>query len=227
MQESSLHNSLKLLYAAAPNSLEVSVDGYWIDAIQDGFLIEVQTRNFVALKPKLKALLPQHRIRIVHPIPSHKWIVRLPAQGDTQLQRRKSPRKGRPEDIFIELVRIAQFISHPNFSLEIIMIEEEEIRRDDGRGSWRRKGVSIVNRRLLGVNKRETFYSPDDYRCLLPTGLPQTFTNKDLATYAKISLSLAGKMSYCLRNIGILTITGKSSNALLYTRTPARYNSPV
>jgi hypothetical protein len=65
--------------------------------------------------------------------------------------RRKSPRRGKLEDLFLELVRIPHLINHPNLTLEVLLIREEEIRHADGKGSWRRRGVSIIDHRLLEI----------------------------------------------------------------------------
>ena len=43
----------------------------------DGELVEIQTGGFSALRTKLDALLDRHRIRIVHPIPAERRIVRV------------------------------------------------------------------------------------------------------------------------------------------------------
>ena len=52
----------------------------------------------------------------------------------------KSPRKGRLTDLFGELVMIPHLIDEENFSLEVLFIDEEEARCDEGRESWRRRG---------------------------------------------------------------------------------------
>ena len=122
MQESSLHAALKDFYTRSEqDAQEVSVDGYLIDVVSGELLIEVQTGNFSALKEKLPVLLANHPLLLVHPIAQEKWIVRLAERGETPLKRRKSPRRGRVEHVFLELVRIPHLIRHPNFSLEVVM----------------------------------------------------------------------------------------------------------
>jgi hypothetical protein len=216
VQETSLHYALKDYYAAAGAVKESAVDGYWIDVRSGDLLIEIQTRNFTALKDKLPDLLQRHPLRLVHPIPREKWIVKLPAQGETPLSRRRSPRRGQAVDVFYELVRIPALLAHPNFSLEILLIQEEEVRRADGQGSWRRKGVSIVDRRLLGVVDRLLLETPADLLAFLPPDLPQPFSNQDLTLALHIPRRLAGKMTYCLRALGVITLCGKRSKAHLF-----------
>ena len=216
MQETSLHAALKNRYAIQGSAQEAFVDGYLIDVVQGELLIEIQTRNFGAIRNKLNALVESHPVRLVHPIAQEKWIVHLPVDGDIPLSRRRSPRRGRLEHLFIELIRIPDLIKHRNFSLEILLIHEEEIRRADGKGSWRRKGVSIANRCLLKIVDQHLFTTPADFRVFLPTDLPTPFTNRQLAEKLSIKPNLAARMTYCLRALGILEVAGKQNRSYLY-----------
>ena len=80
-QEKSLHAALKDWHAAPGDKTEQPVDGYVVDLVRGEELIEIQTRNFAAIKRKLAALLERHAVRLVHPIPARKWIVRLDRDG--------------------------------------------------------------------------------------------------------------------------------------------------
>ena len=156
-QEKSLHAALKAWYAAPGDRTEQPVDGYVADLVRGDELIEIQTRNFGALKRKLSALLQNHAVRLVHPIPAQKWIVRLDRDGTTVLSRRRSPKRGSVFDVFDELVSIPGLVANPQFSLEVLLVEVEETRCHDGRGSWRRRGWSI--------------HRPDSRRRRVPTPL--------------------------------------------------------
>jgi hypothetical protein len=216
LQEKSLHAALKAWYAREGDRLEVPVDGFVVDIVRGEQLIEIQTRNFSALKAKLARLTAGHPVHLVYPVAREKWIVRLAADGEKVLNRRKSPRRGSVEHLFTELVRIPALVAHPNFTLEVLLTQEEELWRDDGRGSWRRKGWSISDRRLLGVVDTVLLSSPDDFRALLPPALPQPFTARDLARALGRPPYLAGKMAYCLRAMGIIEVAGRRGQAHLY-----------
>src|SRR6478752_9157434 len=83
LREGPLHRDLKGLLAAPGDSFEVRVDGYVIDLVRaDGELVEIQTGSFSALRTKLDALLDRHRIRVVHPIPAQRRIVRVNDDGE-------------------------------------------------------------------------------------------------------------------------------------------------
>ncbi len=214
-RESSLHAALKTWYGRSGDQFEQPVDGYVIDLVRGQQLIEIQTGNFTAMKAKLKALLPNHSVRLVYPVAQQKWIVRETADGQL-VRRRKSPRRGQYLDVFGELVRIPLLIAHPNLTLELLLTHQDEIWRDDGQGSWRRKGWSIHDRRLLQVVEYALFATPADLLALLPNDLPQPFTNRDLADAVNGRVRLAQQTTYTLRHLKLLTLDGKRGNAYCF-----------
>lgn len=224
MQENRLHVQLKNYFAGETGQQEVWIDGYFIDVVQDGLLIEVQTRSFSSIKQKLLTLLTDHPVLLVHPIPVVKWIIQWPSDGDTPISRRKSPRKGRIEHLFNELIRFPELVNHPNFSICLVMTLEEEYRRQDGRGSWRRKGVSIVDRNLLKVVELHMFRDTQDFLALLPANMEQPFTNRQLSRSSGLPIHLTRKMSYCLRQMGAIQVFGKQQREMLYKATLPAYN---
>jgi len=221
LQENALHAALKDWYAQPGDQLETMVDGYVIDLVRGELLVEVQTGNFSSIKRKLVKLLENHPVRLVYPIAAEKWIERLAADGVTRLGRRKSPKRGRVGDVFQELVRFPRLMLHSNFTLEVLLVREEVVWREDGRGSWRRKGRSIADRRLLEVLSKTVFTGPDDFRGLIPAGLPEIFTVRDLAVKSKQPRYLASKMAYCLREMEVIEQIGKRGRWLVYRIKPA------
>jgi hypothetical protein len=215
MQETTLHAELKGIYCLEGGQTETWVDGYLIDVVKPDLLIEIQTRNLGALKKKLEDLLDNHRVRLVHPIAMEKFIVLISADGKV-ITRRRSPKKGKLEDLFYGLVYVAKWINHPNFSFELLLTSEEEQRINDGLGSWRRKGVSIQDRRLIKIIERHHFYSQADYRRLLPGTLNSPFTNRQLAGLLSIPYRLASKMTYTLLQIGVLEMDGKRGKSYCF-----------
>ena len=166
--EKSLHSALKKWYARSKDRIEVEVEGFHIDIKRRNLLIEIQTTNFRSLRRKLTTLMEKHPVRLVFPIAQEKWIVRVAKDGETQLSRRKSPKRGNIFHLFNELVYIPGLITHPNFSLETLLVQEEEVRCEDGTGSWRRNGLRIADHRLLDVLGQRTFRNPSDFLTLIP-----------------------------------------------------------
>ena len=214
INEKPLHASLKQWYAQPGDRFEVPVDGFVIDIVRDDLLIEIQTRNFAAINSKLCKLTRSYEVRLVYPVVQEKWIVRSNDGGISV--RRKSPKRGRLEDLFWELVSIPQLLSNPNFSLEVLMIREEEVRRYDGRRKgWRRKGWVTERRRLVDVLDRRLFVKSADWLRFVPDHL-QSFTTKDLAAIAATNRELAQKMAYCLRHARMIESIGRQGRANLY-----------
>jgi hypothetical protein len=215
MTEYSLHSEIKDWYKISGDELEVKVEDFVVDILRGKLLIEIQTRNFSAVKKKLIKLLLNNQVRLVYPISKLKWIVHESRTGQF-LRRRKSPKKGKLLDLFYELVHTPTLIEDRNFSLEVLLIEEEELRCNDGRGSWRRRGVSVKDRKLMNVFDRIVFEDNRDFLEFLPKELDECFTNRVLALKLGISINLAQKITYCLRKMGAVSIAGKKGNKLLF-----------
>lgn len=215
--EGPLHAALKDWYAWPDDECEVPLEGRQIDIVRGDLLVEIQTAGLASLKSKVKALVKNHRVRIVYPLAKETWIVRVDAD-DQRLGRRKSPKRGRVVDAFSELVSMPKLLVHPNLSLEILLIQEEQVRRHEAGRCRRRKGWVIVERRLLNVLARRVIESPRDLGELLPKTLATPFTTAQLAKELTISRDLARKMAYCLRKAGAVESQGKIGNARLYGR---------
>ncbi len=216
MGEKSLHAALKRWYTQPGDLVEAPVDGFIIDIVRGELLIEIQTRHFGAMKRKLETLTRTHPVRLVYPIAREKWIVRLDADGETQLSRRKSPKHGRLEHLFDELVALPDLLARPNLEIEVLFVQAEQVLCNDGQGSWRRKRWSIRDHRLLAVVDWVRLTSPDDLAPLIADTLPRPFTNRELAGALKLSHRLASKMTFCLRKMGVISLVGKKGRALLY-----------
>ncbi len=216
LREKPLHASLKRWYGRAGDQAEVPVAGFVIDLVREDLLIEVQTRGFSSLKKKITALLDlDHRLRIVHPIPVDKWIVKVDSDG-TVLSRRRSPKHGSPIDVFAELVSIPDLLDHPLLDIDVILINEEEYRSQTQNRSWRRGGWSVEERRLIDVVDTLLIKDAGDLAALLPAGLPDPFTTADLAAVLGRPRRIAQQMAYCLRIVGALSAVGKRGNAVEY-----------
>jgi hypothetical protein len=215
MTEYSLHSEIKNWYQISGDELEAKVGDFIVDILRGKLLIEIQTKNFSAVKKKLIELLLNNQVRLVYPIAKLKWIAYESKTGQF-VRRRKSPKKGKLIDLFYELVYMPSLINDGNFSLEVLLIEEEELRCNDGRGSWRRRGVSVKDRKLNQVFDRVLFEDSRDFLEFLPKELDEYFTNRVLSLRLGISINLAQKITYCLRKMGAVSIASKKGNELLF-----------
>lgn len=220
LNEGPLHQALKSLYLTENGETEVSVGSYVADVrAEDAVLYEIQTGGFAPLKRKLASLVESHQVVLVHPIAAVRYIVKLPEEEDGQASRRKSPKRSSAANIVEELVSIPHLLDHPNFALEVVLIEEDEIRIFDPQRVRRRGGWRVVSRQMNQVLERQRISSRQDLYSLVHGPLPESFSTADLAEAMGQPRWLAQKMAYCLRESGAAELCGKAGNALLYRRT--------
>ncbi|MBN2536526.1 MAG: hypothetical protein JXB88_26825 [Spirochaetales bacterium] len=218
LNEGSLHSQLKKYYEKPGDRLEQEVDGKHIDIVRGNLLIEIQTGSFSKIKKKLFTLINNnHKVRLIFPVSMTKWIVYIDPVTLHEIRRRKSPKRGKTIDLFNELIRIPAIINKRGFQIEILHILEEEVRCNDGKGSWRRKGVRIVERRLVEVLQSIIYKTKRDFLKFLPETLPSPFTNKILAKQLECGIRQATKITYCLKKMGIIKESGKTGRSIAYT----------
>jgi hypothetical protein len=216
-----LHAALKRWYAQPEDLLEIPMDGYTVDIVRGNQLIEIQTRNLSNIRRKLTTLVERHPVRLVCPVAQERWMVRQSRNGRQALGRHKSPKRGNFELVFDELAGIVGLFAHPNFSLQVVLIQEEQVRRRDAAGSWWRKGWAMHERRLLQVLDQRLFETPQDMLVFVPITLSEPFTTKDLARATSQPVWRAQKMAYCLRAMGAIAAIGKRGRGILYVRAAA------
>jgi len=218
LREGPLHRELKALLARPGDAFEVKVDGYVIDLVRaSGELVEIQTGGFSPLRAKLDALLDRHRVRIVHPIPAERRILRVDEDG-LVLSERTSPKKPTAATIFEGLVSFPTLLEHPNLTIEILLTQEDHIRKPApvrGRRYLRDPG----ERRLLEVLERIELSGPADAAALLPA-IEAPFTTRELAKAMKVPLPLAQKAAACCRALEVLEPAGMRGRAPLHTWGP-------
>jgi hypothetical protein len=211
--ESSLHRSLKFHYAA-PGKTEASRAGFICDAIGiEGEAIEVQTGSFGALKKKLPALLKEGKVRVIYPVIVNKTIELYDTEGNL-VSRKKSPQKGRAWDIFNELIYAPALVRMRGLTIEIALVNATERRRNDGKGSYHRKGISIEDRILENMIESIILKKKADWRRFL--FFLEEFTKKTFAAAAKIRLPLAQKAVYVLEKAGLVKKSAKQGRSWIY-----------
>ncbi len=137
--ETSLHRQLKDHYAESGAEQEVKLGPYRIDVVNSDVLVEIQHGSLASIRDKVARLLKQHRVLVVKPIVARKRIVRLQNAGGRVVSRRWSPKRGKPLDLFDELVYFTRVFPHANLTLEVPLVEVEERRfPGHGRRRWRR-----------------------------------------------------------------------------------------
>lgn len=190
LNESSLHNTLKVFYATKTNGqMEVNAEGHIYDVVgEDGHIYEIQTKNLGKLCSKIQDTLEKgYKVTLVHPLVITTKIV-TEDKDSNNISSRKSPKKGHILDLFNELRGIYPVLLHKNFQLEVfeVNIIEHRLRTAEkiqSKNKMRRmkKDWIKTNKRLDEILKQHTFNSKEDYFNLLPDNLPESFCAKDLA----------------------------------------------
>jgi hypothetical protein len=215
MREGPLHAGVKVLLAQPGDRFEVPVGRFVIDLVRaDGELVEVQTAGFGALGRKLDALLDEHRIRIVHPIAAERRIVRVDEHGEV-VSARRSPKRATAVAVFDKLVAFPSLLTHPNLTVEVLLLREDHVRRPQPvttRGRTRDPG----ERRLVDVLDRIALRTREDVLAALPALPREPFTTRELAASLGCGSVLAQRTLYCLRSIGIVERAGKRGHAPLH-----------
>jgi hypothetical protein len=219
VNEGRLHAQLKSWYSRPGDLLEHPVDGYLIDLVRGDLLVEIQTGSFAPLRPKLDRLLDRHRVRLVAPVALTRRIVRLSPAGEP-LSARRSPRHGRPHDVFSRLVSLPALLAHPRFELELLLIHESEHRRHEPTRAFRRHGWIVSGRSLIAVERSLLLRTPAEAAALLPE-VPDPFDTAEVAAAACCTRRVAQQMTYCLRMMGALEVGGRRGRAVLYRRARA------
>ncbi len=222
--ETSLHRSLKMLYAADATLTEVAVDGFRIDAIDaEGWLVEVQHAGLGSIRRKVIRLVEEHRLRLVKPLIERKWIERYDPKTGRLISRRRSPKQATPFDIFGHLLHFTGAFPHPNLVLEIPFVEVVEHRHPSKpRRRWRNRDSSI-DQKLVNITRAVEIRTNQDLWDLI--GNPQlleAFDTKNLSDEIGQPRWLAQQITYVLRHSGAIFAVGKRGNSILYSRTPVK-----
>jgi hypothetical protein len=214
LNERTLHRQLKALVARPGDRFEVELGGYVIDVVRGEQLIEIQTGPLGPLAAKLDALLDVHDVTIVHPISVRTWL-HVPDRPA-----RRSPLRRSIHHVFHELVSIPTLLDHPHLQLEVVLIEEDTYRRRDPTLRRRLGGWRTLDRSLRSVVERTLLTSTDDLVRLVPPGLPDPFTTRELSERARIPRDLAQRMAYCLRALGRFEEAERSRAGIHYRLVP-------
>ena len=214
--ESTLHRELKLLYGGSPEDIEVSVDGYRIDAVVDGTLYEIQQASLCAIREKVRDLLERHSVVVVKPLAARKLLIRRAHKDGPIVSTRFSPNRASIFDLFVDLVYFVEVFPHKRLTLEVVLIEQEEHRITKIRRRRSSPDYRVVDRRLRQVVAKYSLRNQADLRSLLPATLESPFTTDDLAREAGIPRWIAQKMAYCLHKTGAIKCLGKRGRVQLY-----------
>lgn len=204
--EKTIHATLKWWLDDDVSHHEVTLDCGSVADIFDGERVtEIQTANYSGFRKKLTRLLTHHPVTVVCPLVRCKQIVWIdPATGETAPPTR-SPRRGGFSDILPHLVFILPLLDHPGLTLNPVLLDVEEHRLADGWGNGGKRGSHRAERYPTALVDTLTVTGAQDYRRLLPSGLPCTFTATEFGKIARLQgRRLSGALKVLL-TVGVLT----------------------
>jgi hypothetical protein len=230
--ESSLHRELKRIYAGPAGRIEVRCGRFRVDAVIENNggeeLIEIQHGPLWAIRDKIQRLTRRHRVRIVKPIIGRKRLLKRDRKGGRITDRRFSPRQGNFLELFDELVYFTRAFPHPNLTLEVLLVDVEELRHPRRRQRrWRQNRWTVEDQRLLAIRETVFVAVPQDLRQIVACKLPQPFHTAHLAAALGTERFAAQRLAYVLRKVGAAVTVGKQRGAWLYRWADDRAASKV
>lgn len=218
LSEKTLHAVLKNYFEPYSGSQEIKIGGFIADIVGENGIIEIQTRAFDKLRKKLECFLEAAPVTVVYPVAFNKWLVWINNETGEMSERRRSPKKGSPYEIFSELYKIKHLLLNGNLRFCIVMLDIVEYRNLDGYSKNKKKGSSRSERIPTDIIDEIYIDSVYNYNKLIPEQLPVEFTASDFKKAAKISLSTAQTALNVLKHVGAVEHIGKSGRAFLYKK---------
>lgn len=215
--EKTLHAVLKHYYEPYEDNHETKIGNYVADIVGENGIIEIQTRNFDKLLKKLTAFLEVANVTVVYPIAQTKWLYWVDTNTGEVTKKRKSPKCGKPYELFYELYWIKDILGHENLRFIVVLLELEEYRSLNGWSKDKKKGSTRVDRIPIDVLEEIELRSNEDFHALLPTTLPKEFTAKELQKATGGSPRKMHNTIQVLKQIGIVKQVGKQGRSFLYT----------
>ena len=218
LSEKTVHSVLKSYYSPESIHQEIKVGGFVADICNGHDIIEIQTRSFDRLRRKLEVFLSYYPVTIVYPVPHLKYLRWVNPQTGEISASRKSPKTGSPYSIFPELYKIKNFLTLPNLSLHIVLINVEEYRFLDGWSQDKKKGSTRCDRIPTELVDEIHIGSLKDYRLLIPDTLTDPFTSKDFKKTTGLTMGDAQTALNILHYLGLVERIGKKGNSYLYAK---------
>ncbi len=219
--EFSLHRQLKDHYAPDSTATEVTVGSFRIDAVRrNGELVEIQFASLSAISRKIKALLEDgHRVRVVKPIVARRRLIKLDSPDGETISSRWSPKRGRPIDLFQELVYFTRVFPHPKLVIEAPVVEIEEYRLPQTKKRRRlfSRDYRLHDVRMTSLGKAMRVRTASDlWNMVSGDQLPTPFGTNDLSELLDCPRWLSQRIAYCLKHCGAVESIQRKKTGWLY-----------
>ena len=135
------------------------------------------------------------------------------------LAARRSPKRATAVAVFDKLVAFPSLLTHPNLTVEVLLLREDHIRARPRAVTTRGRTRDPGERRLVDVLDRVAMRTPGDILAALPALPLEPFSTSELAVLLRCNTMLAQRTLYCLRTIGIVEPAGRRGRTPLYAQT--------
>lgn len=217
LSEKMLHKTLKYYFEPDERNHEVEYLGSVADILNEDGIIEIQTRSFDKLIPKLEKFLPEKRVTVVYPIIERKSICRIDLETGESLPPRKSSKKGRATDALAEIAMIRRFIPCNNLRIFLVFLDAEETRMLTRIKKVGRHKTDKIDCAPTSINRILELCNARDFALLLPKKLPSEFTASEFEGLSRIhSIGLHNSLMF-LMQMGILAREKRGGRAYIYT----------
>lgn len=219
LSEKSIHSTIKDFFEKDKEYQEIKVGRYVADIKRDNNIIEIQTKDFKKLIPKIEYYLKTgYNIKIVYPIILERYTNWVSPINGKVLERRKSPIKGCIQDSLLEIYWIQQYLDNNNFNLSLITLNIEEYKLLDGCGQNNKKKATKIDKIPTSIIEEITISTRTELYKLIPNTLKDEFTAKEFVKESKSRKKWSGSYVKLLREIGVIEIIRKEGNTYIYRR---------
>ena len=213
LNEKTIHNALKCYYGGEMDQ-EAKIGGFYADVAGENGIIEIQTGSFSKLQKKLSKMLRACHVTVVYP---YERIVNNYSINESTGEIISSSRRTNRDfsKFFLELYRIKAFLSNPNLTVTIAVLETEQktFYRDNRRIRYKGMRKEKLPLRLIEEIRLE---KKADYAVFLPEDLPLRFTKKELQKLCRPND--ASLLLEIAEFTGIVKRIGKEGNSILFER---------
>lgn len=202
----------------------MKVGSYVADIVGENGIIEIQTRNFVKLKPKLAELLELSRVTVVHPLIYEKRIINIDSETGEVTSSRKSPKHGNIYLFVHELYAIKPLLNNARLSIKLPVLKADEFRKYGVHTNRRKKqhtrrGEYVSDIMPTDILDEITLASREDYSIFIPSGLPESFSSDVFARIAGADVYAARRILNILEDMGHVCRSGKQGRRVLWRLT--------
>ena len=220
LSEKSLHLILKHYYEPMTAFHEQKIGRYVADILNEDGVIEIQTRQFSAMRAKLNAFLAVTNVTIIHPVVHHKWMCWVDPQTGETTKKRKSPKTGSIYDAFWELGGIPELLADPRLTICLVLMDMEETRLLNGWSKNKKRGSTRADRIPRALLSETFLHTKEDYAALLPPPavLPEPFSRKELAAATGQPQDRGYTLVRVFGAVGVIEEAGKRGREYVYRR---------